>query len=175
MKNMQATSAKTNDKASSEAAATLVSINFSASSGGTVWTLTGEFPVINEDAEGSRKLWQAAFGQCVYRSTEARKALPDGGGEVDSDALWLAINALSFRGEELPNKKDKADAEGWWKAAKAGVNDLTPEKLADHLTKKYGVKVSPTLESITLHFFRERLKEEAAKAAKLAKPSLDSL
>ena len=157
MKNMQPTAGQPTVGTSKG-----VEIVFTASSNDVAWTLTGSFPVVNDDMEGSRKLWQAAFGQVVYRSTEGKKALPEGGGEVSFSALWKAVSALTFRGEAVPTKADKALAEQWLKAIKAGVHK--PGVVAKTLTEKYGQPVEETLESLTQHFFRRRLEDESAKA-----------
>lgn len=167
----KATAAQADKNGTASAVETFEVPAFSASSGGVQWTLTGSFPLINGDAAFSQKLYCAGFAQCVYRSTEGRKVLPDGGGEVDFNALMTAITAITFRGEERPNKDDKAEAEKWIKAVKAGIH--TPEVLSKHLKEKYGYTVEITVDGLAVHEMRKRLKREAEKKAE--KPELGNL
>jgi hypothetical protein len=110
----------------------------------------------------SRKAYQAMFGQCVYRSSEAKKALPEGGGEVDFAGLIKAVEALSFRGEATPNKEDKKQAAHWIKGVKAGMVD--PAAFAATAKAKYGWTVDATTEEgLVQHFFNVRM-DAAAKA-----------
>jgi len=155
-----ATAAQADKNGTASAVETMVNIAaFTASSGDVKWTLGGEFPLVNKDAEFSRKLYCSAFAQGVYRSGEARKALPEGGGQVGFDELVKMVNAINFRGEEKPNKADKAEAEKWMKAVKAGIHKA--EALKEAIEAKYPWQVEITEEGLTIHFMRKRLKEAA--------------
>lgn len=156
----KATAAQADKNGTASAVETMVFIaGFSASSGDIKWTLDGEFPLIAGDAEFSRKCWCGIFAQGVYRSGEGRKALPEGGGVVDFTALKKMVHAINFRGEEKPNKDDKAEAERWMKAVKAGVHK--PEAVKASIESKYPWTIEVSEEGLALHFMRKRLKEAA--------------
>jgi hypothetical protein len=141
-----------------------VEIVFTASSKDVAWTLTGSFPLIpGTTADVSRKAYQAMFGQCVYRSSEAKKVLPEGGGEVDFAALMIAVAALTFRGEAVPNNEDKQKAAHWFKGVKAKLVD--PAEFAKTAKAKYGWDVdAKTEEGLLQHFFKARM-YDASKAS----------